>query len=328
MSTNTLLRVDGNAWSVAGEVKEAIRRLTTSEGIVTKLGLNYTVSAHDVKTDIEEPVPGYWGMYRDDTTSFLGIVKTENPNIVQNVDTFQSVEPLIKDGILKPECADSYMGGSKMWGCFKFNDPFTVLDDEFTQYFIIANDHLKPNGKVQVISSPVRIACMNALGSALNKSTMKFQIPAIVDESQLPSISETILNAYTRTIEGLTKSANSLIDIKINESGIQKILDDLFSYIESSESTNHDRANQAVDEQRQCFITCVNADNLQNFKGTAYGIYNALVDYAQHFYTNYDKGNSLENRMTLIPGMNPEATTNNLKVAKFLKNVDKFSLAA
>lgn len=329
MSTSTLLRSEGTAWMVAKDVKQAIGRLKTSDGIVTKLGLDYTVSAHNMKTDIDEPVPGYWAIYRDDSNKFLGPVKCDTPDLIQNVDSFRSIEPMLREGILKPECADTYMGGKQIFGCFKFNDPFKVVDDEFNQYFIIVNNHLKPNGKVDVISSPVRIACMNALGSALQKSTMKFQIPALVDENLLPNITETILNAYTRTVEGMNKSAQNMLDIKINDSGIQKILDELFPYVDAeSETSNHDRANMAVEAQREAFIICLNADNLNNYKGTAYQVYNALTDYSQHVYSNSDKAYNLESRMTLIPGMNPEATTNNLKVAKFLKNMDKFAIAA
>ena len=86
MPTNTLLKVEGTAWSVEKPIEEALKGKTNSEDIITSLGLDYTVSAHHVKTDIEEPVPGFYGMYRDDSNTFLGIVKSANPIITQNVD--------------------------------------------------------------------------------------------------------------------------------------------------------------------------------------------------------------------------------------------------
>lgn len=330
MPNSTLLKVDGNAWSVAKDVENQIKGLKTSRDIVSSLGLNYTVSAHNVKTDIEEPVPNYWGMYRDDTNKFLGISVCETPNVIQNVDTFDSVESMIDDSTFTPVCADSYNEGRQFWGCFKFDDSFDVLGDTIDQYFIIVNDHLKPNGNVSVISTPVRIACMNAMSFALSRSTLKFTIPAIVDDTQKSTIAASIENAYSRTAKAIKKSSEKLAKTKISKDGIQRILDDLFPYIEESAdgTTNHDRANAFVNSQREAFLTCLSADNLENFNGTAYQVYNALTDFATHYYRNGDKGFSLENRMTVIPGMNSQAATNGAKVTKFLKSVDSFALAA
>lgn len=269
-------------------------------------------------------------MYRDDTNQFLGITTCETPNIVQNVDTFQSIESLISNGYFTPTCVDSYDNGSKLWGSFAYSDSFSVLGDTFDQYFIVVNDHLRPDGNVTVINTPVRIACMNAMSFALNRSTLKFSIPAIVDNNQLDTMAATIQNAYDRTTKAIEKSATSLVNKKINKDGIQKLLDDLFPYIPETEegTTNHDRANAFVNAQREAFLTCMSADNLQNFNGTAYQVYNALTDFAMHYYRNGGKGFDLATRMTVIPGMNSQAATNGAKVTKFLKNVDRFALAA
>lgn len=330
MPNSTLIKVDGNAWSVAKSVENQIRDLKASSDIVSSLGLDYTVSAHNVKTDIEEPVPNYWAMYRDDSNKFLGISVCENPQVIQNSDTFSSIESLICDGSFAPVCADSFNEGRQFWGCFKLDDSFGVLGDQIDQYFIVVNDHLKPNGDVTVISTPVRIACMNAMSFALSRSTLKFSIPAIVDSDQQKTIAASIENAYTRTINAIKKSSEKLANTKISKEGIQKILDDLFPYIEetSEGTTNHDRANAFVNSQREAFLTCLSADNLQNFNGTAYQVYNALTDFTTHYYRNGDKGFNLENRMTLIPGMLGSSSTNGAKVTKFLKNIDKFALAA
>lgn len=326
MSTNTLLRVEGTAWSVSKNIEEALKDAKTSEEIVTSLGLDYTVSAHHVKTDIEEPVPGYFGMYRDDTEKFLGIVKSNEPHIVQNVDSFRSIEPLMENGTLTPLVADSYLGGQQMFGCFQFNDTFQVLDDDFNHYFIIVNNHLKPDGNVTIINTPVRIACMNAMSSALKRAMLKFKIPAVITGGDYSIVSNAIMNAYERTAKAMQKSADEMVKMQISKVGIQKLLDELFPYVEETEegTTSHDRANQTVDMQREAFITCLGADNLANYQGTMWQVFNALTDYGTHYFKNVDKAFDLQHRMTLIPGMNPEATTEMLKVSKFVNNMAAF----
>ena len=329
MSTNTLLKVEGTAWSVEGKIEEALQGKKTSEDIVQTLGLDYTCSAHHMKTDIDEPVEGYWAIYRDDTNKFLGPVKMGEPQVVQNVDTFKSIEPLMSDGTLRPVVADSYMGGKQFFGCFEYAKPFEVIGDEFKHYFIIANNHLKPDGNITVINTPVRIACMNAMSYALKRAALKFRVPAVVAEDNRDSVAKTIINAFDRTVDGIRKTANNLVDMKVSRENIDKILDELFPYIEETEEgmTNHDRANATVEAQRQAFVECLNADNLANFQGTMYQVLNALTDYTTHYYRNADKGFNLEHRMTLLPGMNPEATTEALRVSKFMNNLDKFVVA-
>lgn len=329
MSTNPLLKVEGTAWAVSSDIEEALKDVKSSEEIITKLGLDYQVSAHHVKTDIEEPVQGFYGMYRDDTQKFLGIVKSNEPKITQNVDTFKSIEPLMEDGTLTPLVADSYLGGQQLFGCFQFNDTFRVLDDEFNHYFIIVNNHLRPDGNVTVINTPVRIACMNAMSSALKRAGLKFKIPAVIESGGYSMISNSIMNAYERTVRSIQKSADEMVNMQVSRVGIQKILDELFPYVEETEegTTNHDRANQAVEMQREAFVGCLAADNLANYQGTMWQVFNALTDYTTHYFRNADKAFDLQHRMTLLPGMNPEATTEALKVSKFVNNMSVFEAA-
>lgn len=328
MSTNSLIRVEGAAWSVASSVTKEIRRLKTSEGIVKKLDLDYTVSPHHLKTDIDEPVPNFWAIYRDDTQQYLGAVKSSSPTLIQNVETFCNIEPLIKEEILRPTVVDTYAGGRQLFGTFEVKETFDILGDSFTNYFVVVNDHLKPDGNLKVISTPIRMACMNAMSAALRRSNMVFTIPGILDESKLPSISETILNSHKNAIENMASAANKMVDIKINKSIIDKILDELFPLLNDDlESTSHERANLTVIRHREAFLDCMNADNLSNFKGTMYQVFNALTDYSQHVFSS-EKGFDLQNRMTILPGVNPEATNNSLKVAKFLKNMQTYAKAA
>lgn len=325
MSTSTLLKVEGTAWSVAKDIEEALQSKTSSRDIVESLGLDYTVSAHHMKTDIDEPVSGISAIYRDDEQKFLGCVNTGTPNLVQNVDTFSSLEPMLEDGTLRPLVADTYNGGRQMWGCMEYTKTFDVLGDSFKHYFIVVNNHLKPDGNVTVINTPVRIACMNAMSSALKRATLKFKIPAVVDEANRPVVAKAVADAYERSVRAIRKTAEDLVEIKVDRRTIDKILDELFPFIPETEegSTNHDRANNTVQLQREAFVNCLNADNLTNFTGTAYQVFNALTDYATHYFRNSDKAFDLNHRMTLMPGMNPEATTELLKVSKFMNNLDR-----
>ena len=326
MSANTMLKVEGAAWSIAAEEQEQIQALKTSRAIVSSQYLDYTVSAHNMKTDIDEPVPGYWAMYRDDTNKFLGPVKSNNPIVTQNVDSFRSFEPLIADGTIKPVTVGDYAGGSQIFCCFQINETFDVLDDSFRHYFIVVNDHLRPDGNLMVINTPIRIVCMNALSAAISKSRLKFKVPAVTEGPQIEQVAQSIMGAYKNSVVSLQNTAKKLVDIQISRKGIDKLLDELFPYLEESEdgATNHTRANQTVSMQREAFIACLDESNLSKYQGTMWQVYNALTDYTQHYFRSGDRGFNLQHRMTLLPGLNPEATSESLKVSKFLNNIEKF----
>lgn len=329
MATNSLLKVEGTAWAVSNDIENKISAFTSSNEIMTALGLDYTISAHELKTDIDEPVPDFWAMYRDDTNALLGPVKASNPIITQNVDSFNSLENMMTSGTISPVVADSYEGGRSVFGCFKLNEEFSIFDDTFNYYFIAINDHLKPDGNILIINTPVRMACMNTLSYALSRSTLRTKIPASVPAENVEIISDTLMNAYNHTSKELEKSANRMASMKVSRQNIEKILDELFPYYETTEDENkHERANQTVTLQREAFMECMKADNISNYNGTMYQVFNALTDYCTHYFKNANKGFDLTSRMTLLPGFDPTVTTESLKVSKFLNNINKFAEAA
>lgn len=327
MTTATLIRNEGLAWTNSGEITSAIENFKTSEEIVSALNLDYSVSKHVMKTDIDEPLAGYWAIYRDDTNKFLGHVQAYDLEPIQNVDSFKPIEPLLSDGTLSPVVADSYLNGSQVFGTFKYNETFDVLGDQYEQYFIAINDHLSPKHGITIISAPVRMVCMNMMSAVMSRSTLKTFIPFTNELATRIQYADMIHNHFTTTVKAARNRAERLCDIKIDKDGIDKLLDDLFPYIEEVEegATKHDRANQAVSQQREAFVSCLASPNLVPFKGTAYQVLNALTDYTTHYYRSSEKAVDLHHKMTLIPGMNSAATTESLKVSKFLNNVQKFA---
>ena len=331
MTTSSMVHVEGAAWSVSSKVEDAIKDLKTSGDIVRTLNLDYPVIDRQMYVNDNDQyleVPNYHAIYREDKDQFLGTVKSDNPVMIQNIDSFSAIEPLLESGILQPVVADTYKNGSQIFCCFKFNDQFKILGDSFNQYFIVVNDHLKPNGKLQVINTPVRMACMNAFSSALSRAYLKFSIPGIVSDSSAEVISKSIIQAFENTQTKLTAAVDKMATTKISRVGVDKLLDELFPYPEDSDSTDHSRAIQTVDAQRETFVACLNADNIADYKGTMYGIWNALTDFTQHFFKDGSRGFDLQHRMTLLPGMNPEATTETLKVSKFYNNMQKFAASS
>lgn len=119
------------------------------------------------------------------------------------------------------------------------------------------------------------------------------------------------------------------MDIKINVNGIEKVVEDLFPYREDIKSEKAmQKANAKIEEQRELFRTCLNKDDVDNFKGTAYQVFNALTDLVQHYYSKPEKAYKLDTRMSMLRGFDTFAINDSAKVIKFLKNAKNYAKVA
>ena len=315
-----MLNVPGTPWDKLGTVFDS--KLVSSRSMIEKANLQYTCSAHRMSTDISERVSGYHAIYRDDNLNLLGVVNKHTPEIVQSVDSFRVLEPLLEQDKISVETVSEANGGAMIFGCFKISERFKIFDDDVDHYFVVINDRTKPDGKVTVLNTPVRVVCQNALSHALSQSVYKLRMPVFEDKAANWNISNQIFDSVQTAISRLTYTAQNMYEIKIDLSFINKVKDELFPYVgEPGENQMHLKENEKVDMMRETFQDCLDADNLDNYRGTAYYVYNALVDYAFHYFKNADKGYDISYRMNLLPGFGQGGDNEAAKIAKLLKMI-------
>ena len=82
--------------------------------------------------------------------------------------------------------------------------------------------------------------------------------------------------------------------------------------------------NDKVSILRETFMNqCMEADNLQNYRGTKWQVFNALADFDSHYFNNLTNAYDLNKRMRTIPGFAGDSS-NTSKALQFLKVADKF----
>lgn len=293
--------------------------------ILKKCDLDWTTYAAPMKTELHGQVRGYHAIYREaDNNRILGVVNTPVPKIVQNVDTFNMLEDLLKDNITF-ESAGSVYGGGKVFGCFRITQEHKIIDDEVTSYFLVVNDHLKPDGKVTIMNTPVRVVCQNMLTYATSKNNYMYRIPCVKDVGMNKDLAYKIFENAENTLLLSNRKAEKLLKVKVDRPNVEKILDELFPMQTDREGFPlESKANERVSIMRDTFVSdCLGADNLANYRGTAYQVYNALTDYTQHYFSNVNKAYDLDARMSLIPGMATETEPN--KVKKFMEIINKMA---
>lgn len=295
----------------------------TSEEIIHGAGLGWTVSAEPMITERSGKVPNYHCIYRDDTNTPLGVVNQKRLQLVQNTETFGAVDGLL-GGDLIFDTAASLSGGEKVFGCFKISGKYKVLDDDVDHYFVILNEHLRPDGRVTVLNTPVRVVCQNTLSAALNNNLYRLRIPITTDTGIKNDLVNKLMDSVGSSIQRLQVMGEKMYEEKINRDGVSLLLDELFPYTGDPHNLDSitSRANQRVEMQREVFCRkCMAADNLGNYTGTLWQVFNALTDYSQHYFSKVEKGYDLDYRMKLLPGMSADTPAN--LVSKFFKIKEK-----
>ena len=323
MSANigTMMYVKETPWHGLGHRYETAP--STPQEIITAAELDWTVNTAKMFTELHSNVPNYHAVYREDNNDVLGVVNKANPVVVQNVDTFNAFEQILGTEV-EVDTAASLGRGQTVFGCFKINQEYTVLDDDIQHYFVVINDHLKADGSITLLNTPIRVVCQNTLSAALTNNTYKIRIPVSSDKNINAELARKIINAAGLAIDNLSINANKMVKKKVSRDHIEALLDELFPIIDVGEGeSSHHKANETTEMIRETFLSnCMGADNLGNYRGTQYQVYNALTDFSQHYFKNPDKSYDLKYRMGLLPGMGVTDNPSSL-VTKYLKIKDK-----
>lgn len=322
MSANidTMLYVGEVPWHGLGVRYEEPPK--TSEEIINGASLGWEVAAAPMSTDLHGKIAGYHAIYRTDNQEVLGVVNSLHPRLVQNVHTFRTFDQMIGKS-LETETAASLGRGEVIFGCFKINEGYKIIDDDVDHYFVVMNDHLKTDGKITVLNTPVRVVCQNTLSAALSNASYKLRIPITDDFSTNESMAIKLINSVDSARRNLERRAEEMLKMKITRSEIDEILDELFPFTKASDGSvlvNNANANQEI--IRDTFVNqCLAADNLANYRGTAYQVLNAAVDFEQHYYKKIDKSFDLNYRMKKLPGVGQPTDVS--IVSKYLKVAKK-----
>lgn len=304
---NPLVYLKEKPWDNLGHRYQS--NLTKSEQIVAEAKLNYIVNSQPMYSELHGEIPGYFTVFREDTSELLGVVKTRQPVHVQNVNTFLCLEKLMDRGDIVLETTGNLSNG-KIFGVFKSNSELNILGDNFQQYLVVINDHLKPDGKITVYNTPFRIVCMNQLDACLAKNYYAARVPVFDNVYQNVEVGDKIIELGLQSAEYLSNRANKLVDVKIAQDKVIDLVDELFPMPISRDEFGNLKNSESVEMARETFLNdCLGADNLSDFRNTAWGFYNACVDFDSHYFKNVDKMYDLNYRMSKLSGLSTEKGT-------------------
>lgn len=278
MANNTMALATNRVvpWSNLGT---NVSNCDTIEDVLYEANLNWNVEGRPIYDVNGQPIPGFLANTRTSDNEVLGIV-TPRYEIVQNIDAFDFINNLTKDG-LKFEMAGTGKRGKQIWILAKLPNDRDILGDAFNNYIVFTNAH-DGTGAVKVCMTPIRVFCSNCLNLAFRNADRiwsarhSLQIGAKIEEAK------TALLMADRYMDELAIQADILANTKISDSQIEQTLLKINNIDNLGSNSLSNRKMNNFYEQLDTFKQYYDMADIRQFKGTAWGVINAATDFADH----------------------------------------------
>jgi len=229
-----------------------------------------------------EEVPNCMVNIRNTDDKVLGTV-TDRYKICQNAEAFDFTDHIIgKEGGAHFHTAGALYGGRVVWVLAKM-DKVSLLGDNVEPYLLFSNSHDASTG-IRVCLTPIRVVCNNTLTMAVSGSRRMWSTTHTGDlKAKLAEAQETLRHVKDY-MEKMPEVATAMYESNIYADEVPKILEALFPepIPKPGEVVSEQTLVNIMAARQDVFNIYVNAEDIQKFNGTSWGMYNAISDYAMH----------------------------------------------
>lgn len=131
-------------------------------------GLDWSVNIEPMQLEDGTPIPDFFATVRDSDRKTFGVVKGRY-NVLQNEEAFGFMDKLQDDGLVKYHTAGALFGGSRVWLLAQLPGSIETLPGDETHRFILLTNSHDGSGCVQIFPTTVRVVCANTLALAVGK---------------------------------------------------------------------------------------------------------------------------------------------------------------
>lgn len=258
------------------------RALTAEEAIVAA-GLNWEVELRDVFTHTGEGnmvlVPDKKAIARKtDDLVYAVLGKSYRP--IQNHQAFGFFDDVVKTGMVNYETAGSLQSGSKIWILAKMKSPLEVKGEPIERYITLVNSH-DGSAALQMFWTPIRVVCMNTLrmaqGARIGETFYARHTSGATNKVDTAMEVLGLANSYYAT---WLEEANRLASKVLTDEEATKIVMAAFGQDGNQPVPTHTAGE--IGKVMNLRFNGVGQDNTK-VQGTAWQVYNAVVEYADYY---------------------------------------------
>lgn len=244
----------------------------TSDEAIKLANLGWDVVQEPVCLKDGTEIPDFFANIRSDTKDVLGMVK-DKYRIVQNTEAFAFVDNIIQNskGIeCRYETAGSLFNGKRVFLLVRLPET-NLVGDAVENYLFVSNSHDGTSGLLAGISQ-TRIVCANTLQMAISGACRIWKLRHTESIKGKQSEAEQALGLALNYNERIQEDAQKMAIQKINE---ERFFREFFKKLNLSDKNR---------EKVMLDIGNIYKDknDLQNFRGTAWGMYNAVCDFVSN----------------------------------------------
>lgn len=262
-----MLSTKQRPWHGIGTV---VQDAPTSEDAIRIARLNWTVEQFPIYANGNQ-IPGMFANVRSDTNETLGVVRNRY-KIVQNNEAFNFVDGIVGNDEVecRYETAGSLFNGRRIFLLVKLPNNFLV-GDEVENYLFFTNSHDGSSALMAGITN-VRVVCNNTLQMAIKGCERKWSCRHTINIEGKKQQAKEALGLAVAYMGNMQATAEEMFQKKINEEIFFRNLFEKYEAVEKTKKTIVERIHTIYHEK----------DDLQNFQGTAWGMYNAVADFVSN----------------------------------------------
>ena len=271
---------------------EALTGNETTEEVMIKAGLDWKVETEPLYRKIDGQFVEYKlgrASVRQSDNSDLGCVGPRWTPL-QNAQAFKVFEPLVESGDMAWHTAGSLKYGQRVWVLCQLNldNSEIVKGDEVAKFALLSNGH---DGKLAVHFgfTPIRVVCANTEAMARNSEASKL-IRVRHHRFVADNVEKLrdVMDLANQEFEATADQYRFLASRQINKDDLKKYVRIVFNAGTDNLSTRK----QNILHKVEGLFETGKGNDLPGVAGTYWAAYNAVTE-----YLNYDKGNSVANRL-------------------------------
>jgi len=294
-----------SAWIKSGVAVTA----TSASDVARQAGLDWSVSLHEVTTTYQIPgqelpthipVKNKQAVVKTNALGEvipLGIVGTKYKPF-QNAEVFSVLDTLIDSGDARYAAAGEYDAGAKVWMLLQLPNEMEIKGDPHAAFLLAKTTH---DGSGSVLIRPIieRLFCRNQINKifrAKNQQytyTLRHTSKAILDVNDVRNI----LDITYSSIQEYTDLANVLIEREVTRSYALDYFKKVFPLPSKIEEAPHILLSQGEKKQKtnaviarnKAYEIFTNSETQENIRNTQFGLWQAVVEYADHGKPNKAK---------------------------------------
>lgn len=251
------------------------------------------------ETIVLPEVPDTYLNVRSTDHKVLGVVG-ERYVPLNNVDAFQLGDDILDVAEATWTTAGSLFGGSQVWMQATLPNDVHIAgmeDEAIDLNLVISNSH-DGSKAVEVMVTPTRVVCNNTLTLASRDAARSFKARHTTNMSGKIAEAKRALDIAYAYRDAIVEMGESMLAQKVDDAAFDRFLESLVP----SKDKPQNAETRALNTQDTIRNIYVKTPNLQNIRGTAWGVMQAVIDYNDHFVKSRggDDAKKAENRMRRI----------------------------